>query len=157
MRSLYFDIDGTLLDINSGKPKTALANGAFEKLVRRSGLDRLVCTGQFIDVIRDAAEFGGSYDGMGALFRVCRGVFLDETWFRDNVLLVQDPTNRAGEVDFTEDWWYVDDMAEYYFGLVRLNSTFAKHVGRRILVPSSDGDGEDITNWFEEINKNDTT
>jgi len=151
MRKLYFDIDGTLLDIDSGEPKAALANGVFEETVRHTGMERLICIGSFVDVVRAAEESDESYDGMGVLFRICSGVFSDESWFRNNISLVQDSTNRAGEVDLTEDWWYVDDLADYYFRLANRESVFVTNAGKRILVPFPSGDGNDILNWLEEI------
>jgi hypothetical protein len=156
MAKLYFDIDGTLLDIDSGKAKSALENGMFEDTVRRLGIHQFICVGSFVDVIRALEESNDSYDGSGVLFRMCRGVFLDENWFRDNVDLIVDSSNRAREINFAEDWWYVDDLAEYYFHLADLDSVFEKNAGSRILVPSPNGDGTDILIWLEKfINEGD--
>ena len=150
MANLYFDIDGTLLDIDSGNAKEALANGRFEDTVRRLGIHQLICVGTMTDVIRSAKEYDDSYDSLGVLFRICRGTFLDEYWFRDNIILVHDSCNRAREIDLTSDWWYVDDLAEYYFKIADLDSEFKTNAGTRILVPTPNGDGTDILSWMEE-------
>ena len=114
MKILYFDIDGTLLDIDSGSAKPALANGNFEKTIRNLDIHQLVCVGSFVDVVHALKETYDLYDGTGELFQMCGGVFSDENWFRDNIILVKNSSNRASEIDFDEDWWYVDDLAELF-------------------------------------------
>jgi len=41
-RTLYFDIDGVLLDYED-RPKPALIGGVFERALQDAGFDRLVC------------------------------------------------------------------------------------------------------------------
>jgi len=151
MRRLYFDIDGTLLVDDTGEPKPALAGGAFEAAVVRSGVEKLVCIGNFVDAARTAEEIEPSYDGLGVIFDICRGVFSDKSWFRSVTSLVEDPMNRANEVDLEEDWWYVDDLAEHYFQIAGRGEVFRLNIGRRILVPSPVGDGTDVVEWLNQI------
>lgn len=151
MRRLYFDIDGTLLMDDTGEPKPALADGAFEAAVVRSGVEKLVCIGNLVDAARTAEEMDPSYDGLSWIFDICRGVFSDKSWFRSVTSLVEDPMNRASEVDLEGDWWYVDDLAEYYFQKAGRDEVFRRNIGRRILVPSLEGDGTDVVKWLNQI------
>lgn len=41
MKTLYFDIDGTILPLDAPGPKPALADGALERVVREAGFERL--------------------------------------------------------------------------------------------------------------------
>jgi hypothetical protein len=41
--------------------------------------------------------------------------------------LVQDPKHRAQYINFTEDWWYVDDLAEEYFKVEKMEEVFVVH------------------------------
>ena len=76
MRQLYFDIDGTLL--TQGDPKPALTDGRFEAAIRRAQVGRLVCVGNFCNVVQMVKEVDPGYDGLGMVFRLCQGVFADE-------------------------------------------------------------------------------
>ena len=151
MRLLYFDIDGTLLIGDTGEPKAALAHGAFEMAIRQKGFNELICIGNYVDVIRSIEEIDTSYDGMSELFRVCAGVFTNEDWFRTITSLVKDSLYRAKEINYNEDWWYLDDLAEYHFGIAGLKKVFEANRGRRIMIPSPNGDGKDILDWIERI------
>jgi len=144
MRKLYFDIDGTVLAPDTGIAKAALANGRFEIAVRRAEFDEIVCVGNFVGSIRTVWTVKPEYDGMGALFALCRGVFQDEAWFRSHVRLVQNPKGRAAEIDQTVDWWYVDDEAERYFTQGDRSDLLHEYAGTRICIPSPRGDGADI-------------
>ena len=134
MRQLYFDIDGTLLVGDTGEPKAALANGVFEKAVRKCAVDQLVCVGNFIDVICAIEKQDPSYDGMGAIFSICKGVFSNESWFRETTCLIGEPEYRAKKINLAADWWYVDDLAEYYFRVAEREAVFHSHNGGRIFM-----------------------
>ena len=148
MRKLYFDIDGTLLIGDTGEPKATLADGAFESAVRESSVDHMVCVGSFVDAGRAALEIDASYDIHDAIFKLCGGVISDDAWFRLNTSFVHDSYSRATEIDLDEDWWFVDDMAEYFFEVAGLKDIFHQNNGGRILVPSPNGDGADVLNWI---------
>jgi len=151
MRTLYFDIDGTVLTLGSGEPKSALERGSLERTIREAKVDELVCVGNFVGVIRTVWTIQPEYDGLGAVFTLCRGVFEDEIWFRALTRLVVNPARRAAEVELREDWWYMDDQAEKYFRDADLVRVFREHHGRRILQPSPTGDGHDVLEWIHSI------
>lgn len=151
MRTLYFDIDGTLLVSDHAGPKPCLANGRFEAAVRVARIDCLVCVGNFADVVRLASQIQSSYDALGAVFNICSGVFASETWFRESVILTDDSERRAALIDLGADWWYVDDLAEHYFRTAGRDEAYRREVGRRIMVPSPNGDGSDVLEWLSAI------
>jgi hypothetical protein len=151
MRKLYFDIDGTLLLLNFGAPKPALVGGAFEHAVREAQIDALVCIGNFAEVVRAMRTANPAYDGLGAVFTLCDGMFGDEAWFRAVTQFVSDPRRRAAEIRLEEDWWYVDDDAEKYFREVGRADVFTQNLGGRILRPSPSGTGEGVLAWIRSM------
>ena len=153
MRKLYFDIDGTVLVLDTGVPKPALARGMFEAAIRRARFDEVICVGNFAEVVRTLWVVRPEFDGLGATFALCRGAFSDEDWFRSTVRFVKDPKLRAAEVDLGADWWYVDDQAERYFSFAHRGSVFRAHVGKRVCQPSPRGDGVDVLDWLESTTK----
>lgn len=153
---MYFDIDGSLLIGDTGKPKAALANGAFERALRRCRFERLICVGNFVDAARTASKINSDYDIHGAIFRICAGVFEDEEWFRAATSLTDDSYYRAAGVDLSVDWWYLDDLAKYYFSAAGRQDVFEVNAGVRIFIPSADGDGEDVINWIDRIDRSTT-
>ena len=151
MRTLYFDIDGTLLVEDTHEVKPGLADGRFEVAVRGAGLDRIVCVGGFVTLMRMVARVADDYDPMGALFGYCGSAFRDEAWFRENVELARDPEHRAREIDRSSDWYWADDLAEHFCSFDGLEDVFASHNGGRILVPAPQGDGSDVLAWLGRI------
>jgi hypothetical protein len=148
VKTLYFDIDGTVLDIGFGQPKSALANGQLETAIRRAGFQKLVCVGNIISVFHLASELGRSVDEVRAIFNLCGGSFSDESWFRQVVQLVPDPKRRAQHINFTEDWWYVDDMAEEYLKLEKMEELLTVHRNQRVFIPTPTGNGQDMLDWL---------
>jgi hypothetical protein len=151
MRTLYFDIDGTVLVRDTGEPKAALAGGKLEAAIRRAGIEELVCVGNFVTVIHTVREVKPAFDGIGAIISLCRGVFRDEGWFRRITRLAHDPTNRAAEIALERDGWYMDDLAPEYMLKAGLQDVYSAEAGRRILVPSAAGDGADIILWLQRV------
>ena len=151
MRSLYFDIDGTILIQSTGEAKSALARGRLEQAVRRTTIGELVCVGNFVSVIHTMQSVNHGYDGLGAIFALAQGVFQDESWFRSITRIGRDPKNRALEFPLKSDWWYMDDLAKEYMQEAGLGSVFERENGRRILVPSDEGDGGDVIAWLDRL------
>ena len=148
MRALYFDLDGTLIGQDTGRPKTALLGGRFEDAVRAASFEAIVCVGSFVAVIHELVSVRTGYDGPGAILELCGGAFRDESWFRRTLRLVGDPWNRAAEVPLDTDWWYVDDLARSFFSRAGREGVFRAECGRRICVPQPDGDGSDVLEWL---------
>jgi hypothetical protein len=150
-RRLYFDIDGTLLIDEKGIPKPHLADGAFEYAVRSAGFEEIVCVGNFVAALHAVNEVEPEHDGIGAIFALCGSTFTDEAWFRSACTLVKNPMDRAREIDLAADWWYVDDLAEYYLWKAGREEVFKNHVHGRIMVPEPAGDGADIMGWLQSL------
>jgi hypothetical protein len=85
------------------------------------------------------------------VFRVCKGVFADEEWFRQSVTLIKNSHVRAAEVNLDHDWWYLDDLAEYYFQAVDRGDLFERELNQRILIPDPEGDGSGILEWLDQV------
>ena len=151
MRKLYFDIDGTLLLDEVGILKPALTEGAFQAAVIQAGFEELVCVGAFVTALHVMREVEPDHDGVGAIFSLCGGAFTNEDWFRSVTTLVDDPMERGKAIDLDSNWWYVDDMAEYYLWKAGRESVFKEHVGERIWMPDPKGDGYDILAWLERL------
>lgn len=148
MKTLYFDIDGTVLVEDADAVKDRLGNGALENAIQAAGFTQLVCVGNFAAIANTVREIHPDYDGIGVLFRLCRGAFEDEAWLRSKATLVLDPGNRAAHIDPSGDWWYVDDLAEYYMRIAGKANLFREHVGGRICVANPSGDGSDVLEWL---------
>ena len=148
MKTLYFDIDGTILPLEAEGPKPALAAGALERAVRAAGFTRLVCVGQIVTSIRLLESYQDDVDGLGMVYSLCRGAFADEAWFRGACELVADPDARAAAVDRDGDWWYADDLADVYFARAGLGDVYAEHVGGRIHLADPVDDGAELLAWM---------
>ncbi len=114
MRTLYFDIGGTVLCLETDRVKQALAGGMFEVAIRQTSFEGLVCVSNFARVAHFYMSMGVPYDALGILFRLCKGAFADEHWLRSVTLMVSDPEDRGCHIDLAEDWWYVDDLADHF-------------------------------------------
>lgn|SRR5439155_965341 len=146
MKTLYFDINGTLALHYECKP--ALAGGVFERAVRQAGFERLVCMSNIQNTIKVLADMGQTTDTLGIIFDLCWGAFCDRMWFLDVTALVPDPEHRVRSVDFAADWWYLDDLAEEYLGREGMSKLFLQNQGGRILAPDPEGDGNEILDWL---------
>ncbi len=151
MRHLYFDIDGTVLREDMWQVKPALGNGRFQQLVDLGGFDRVFCVSNMIKTIELAREAGATADGLEIIFSYCDGAFSDESWVRQRVELITDPERRVGAIDFASDWWYVDDLAAFYFAEGKRTPDYRRNLGGRVCEPSNCGDGEDVVSWFEGV------
>jgi hypothetical protein len=148
MKTLYFDIDGTILVEDRNAVKSDLGDGKFEAAVRAAGFEKLVCVGNFGGIARAIKDLGVEYDELGVLFNLCRGAFSDEVWLRSNTVLIDDPQNRADYIEFTCNWWYVDDLARYYMDSAGKSDQFQDFCGSRICAPDPKGSGRDVLEWL---------
>jgi hypothetical protein len=151
MRTLYFDINGTLLVGDGGAVKPRLGEGRLEDAVRAKGFERLVCVSTLVRSIRLAERSGRISDPPRILFELCRGAFRDEAWFRDHTVLPENVSPRLACIDLEGDWWYLDDFAAAYCGDAGRDDLFSDHEGGRICQPEPRGDGADIIRWIDSI------
>lgn len=63
-------------------------------------------------------------------------------------LLIPDPDHRARYIELATDWWYVDDLAEEYLQKDGFANLYAANLGRRVLMPKPDSDGDEILQWL---------
>lgn len=150
-RTLYFDIDGTVLRMYTPRAKPALANGVLGRAIRDARFEKLVCIGNYCEIAHMMQPLVPNFDPLGSVLEVCSGVFDDDDWFRACTRLITRPDLRAAEVDLTEDWWYMDDLAEKYFSDAGRAEVYREHRGGRIFVPTAEGDGEDVLAWIQKI------
>ena len=146
MKTLYFDIDGTLVAKGAAKPR--LAGGAFERAVRKAGFAHLICVSQLCVSIRGMAALRPNGDEHAMLMEVCRGVFSDPDWFRRTVQLTSAPESRVGSIDMSGDWWYADDLADRYFAQEGREDEYKEHLGKRVYQAQTHGDGQGILEWL---------
>ena len=146
MRILYFDINRTITFEYTCKP--ALAGGALEKAVREAGFERLVCVSNVENIIRLVSDLGQQPDSLEIIFRMCWGAFSDLKWFRQVTITVPGSERRASYIDFSGDWWYLDDRAREYFEREGLADAYAANIGGRILAPEAESDGSEILAWL---------
>jgi hypothetical protein len=146
MKLLYFDMDGTLVDLMTSEIKSKLANGAFENAVRAAGFERLVFVGNAIEILNFHEQ---RHDGHEIILGLGRGACTDEAWFRRTCSWIDKPGERAAAIDLEQDWWYVDDLAESYLTDAGREAIFKVEIGHRVLVPAPRGDGGDVLDWLE--------
>jgi hypothetical protein len=149
MKTLYFDIDGTILLSDQHDAKPCLANGRLEAAIRKAGFRKLVCVGNFSRIAEMLRGSGVEYDELAALLSICRGAFSDEPWFRAVTRLIANPEHRTGQIDFSSDWWYVDDLAAEYLRAANQEDVLRAHLGTRIFIPSRMGNGQDVIDWLD--------
>lgn len=151
MKTLYFDVDGTVLLADQDEAKSCLANGRFEAAIRRAEFSNLVCVGNFATIAHLMRDLEIEYDELGVLFGICRGAFSDEEWFRSVTTLVANPEQRTTQIDFSGNWWYVDDLADEYFKAAGQAEILSAHLGSRIFIPNPTGDGQNVLDWLNTV------
>ena len=146
-RTLYFDLDGTIIHGSTGRAKPGLADGRVEAAIRAAGFDRLVCVANFCTILSTLIEEGLEVDGHDMVFRLSQGAFRDLDWFRSLTTFIPDGSHRARYIDFNGDWWWVDDRARFFLEREGL-SKHADQEGRRLMIPEADGSGDDVVAWL---------
>jgi hypothetical protein len=148
MKTLYFDINGTI--VHEYKCKPALVNGRFEEAILQAGFRRLVCMSNALSIVQLSEEMGQDPDYLDAIFDLCWGAFRDRAWFREVTTLVSHPECRVRFIDFAGDWWYLDDLAKEYLDREKSSNLFDEHYGKRILAPEPTSDGTEILRWLRD-------
>lgn len=150
-RTLYFDIDGTLVHQTFGRAKGALAGGRFEALARRAGFDRLVCVSDAVSISGMLFESGQVQRPQDALAAFFSGTIRDDGRWLDGVELVEDPIRRCAFIDDAEDWYYVDDHAEAYLDRDRPDLLATAVRAGRVLPCDGSSDGREVARWLRSI------
>lgn len=153
MRILYFDIDGTLLDLD-GSPKAALVNGALEARLKRLEFASLVCVSGWVDCFSLDVRHLSPAEQRLCLHRLLASIFPDKSWFLPRLLLGSDTDNRCRDMDFKSDWYYVDDLARRFFTAEFGVAEYHANNGLRILQVDPYGDGNDILSWLDTVEAN---
>ena len=151
MRTLYFDLDGTILSSEDGEAKESLRNGVLELAVRRAKFTRLVCVGNIGIVTHEVEKHCNDYDAIEIVFRLCGGTFQDINWFRAVTKMVANPEKRAESIDYSSDWWYLDDLAVTYLRDANRLESLKGSGEQRVLVPDPSGKGSEILVWLNTI------
>jgi hypothetical protein len=149
-RTLYFDIDGVLLDYED-RPKPALIGGVFERALQDAGFDRLVCVSGWAamaaaPVLRIPIAAQGWW-----LHRYLEELFPSAQWFLDRLILCTDPDRRGWSIDTSGDWYYVDDWADEYFVAAHGTELYEAELGRHICRADPHSDGSDVLAWVRSI------
>jgi hypothetical protein len=148
IKTLYFDVDGTILPRNASEPKPSLTGGKLESEIRNAGFTGMVCVGNFATIAHMATSVDPAYDSLGTLFQMLETAFTDEDWFRSRTSLVVDAGRRAEHIPFEGDWWYADDLAEEYLRSADRSPLLSGDEAHRICIPDPYGDGADIIDWI---------
>jgi hypothetical protein len=151
MRTLYFDIDGTILSSEDGAAKIDLCDGVLETAIRRARFTHLICVGNIGIVANEIASQGIDYDAIEVVFRLCDGAFQDIEWFRSMTRMVADPEKRAEAIDLSYDWWYLDDLAAIYLRDADRAGYLTGSSSHRVFIPDPGGSGNDILEWLNGI------
>jgi hypothetical protein len=151
VKTLFFDLDGTVILLEEGTVKPRLGGGRLERAIRRAGFEQLVCVGNAVALIAHLEELEMNPDGHQMIFDLCFGAFEDRIWFRSVCSWIAAPRDRGNIITGLGDWWYVDDLAQRYLEQAGKGSLFELHNNKRILVPNPSGDGQDVLDWLEGI------
>jgi hypothetical protein len=148
VKTLFFDLDGTVIVLDEGTVKPRLAGGAFERAIRNAGFEQLVCVGNAVAIIGHLEGLKMKPDGHQMIFDLCFGAFEDKRWFASVCSWIAEPRDRGRIITGLGDWWYVDDLAREYLEEAGKHSLFELHNGGRILVPDASGDGQEMLDWI---------
>jgi len=150
-RILYFDIDGTVLPIDDDEPKRLLRRGELEKAIRGAGFEKLICAGNIGIVTRAVRGLGVDCDELKVVFELLGDAIDDMDWFLAMTKMSVDPENRAASIDLESDWWYVDDLAQYYLEKAHRSELLRSPASKRIYVPRPKGDGSGLLKWLRSV------
>jgi hypothetical protein len=148
---LYFDIDKTILAGSTRAVKKNLQNGQLELKIKENNFDKIFCVGNVNKIFNGLEEMGQHVESVEIIYTLCFDAFTDFEWFLSNVCCTKESEHRIKQIQFTQDWWYMDSLADKYFKKVGKNEILNRQEGKRILIPTPEGDGQDILNWFDTI------
>jgi hypothetical protein len=156
MRTLYFDIDGVLLDY-SDRPKKRLCDGRLQAALEAARIDRLVCVSSWTDLVTEALRIHArgrvpTSDAMvTGVHRVVADVFPDEVWFRQRIALAFGNDERGRHIDLAADWFYCDDWADHFVQRAHGAELYERELGRRIHRADPHDDGSGLLGWLDDV------
>ena len=148
---LYFAIDGTILDGSTKAVKKNLQNGVLELKIREANFENTFCVGNVNNIFKGLEQMGQHVENAEIVFTLCFNAFTNFDWFINTVCCSKNPDQEINQIDFTADWWYMDDLAERYLKKIGKNDILKEEKGKRILIPDPVGNGQDIITWFESM------
>ena len=162
-RTLLFDIDGTLLNYDDN-PKPRLLGGAFEKLLKEKGFDRLICVSGWCNPDPYALESKDqeyilrySKSRIWTLYRdldgpCLRKFFTDHDWAQDILGIVLDTDRRAKYLDLNSDYLYIDDWAHEFFLKEHSQEAYEEQTRlKKVLQVDPEDDGQQILDHLESL------
>jgi hypothetical protein len=150
-KSLYFAIDGTILDASTKVVKKNLQNGVLELKIREAHFEKIFCVGNVNNIFTGLEQLGQHIEKAEIVYTLCFDAFTDFDWFVNTVCCSNDPDQGINQIDFTGDWWYMDDFAVRYLQKSGKDDILKKEKGKRIIVPDPIGNGQDIIKWFDSM------
>ena len=153
MKTLYFDIDGVLLDYDD-QPKSRLRGGILPGILDDTGFSGLVCVSSWTDLIAESLRirwvsqerFAGEL--LEGVHHRLGNIFPDFDWFAQRVVLAQGNDQRARHIDLSSDWYYCDDWADKFFSDIHSREMYHAHLGKRIHLADPHDDGSGLLEWL---------
>jgi hypothetical protein len=149
-RTLYFDIDGVLLDYDE-QPKMALDGGVLESELKRCCFKKLICVSGWSEMVHADALRIPEPERCGWIYRLVAPLFPDEQWFLGHLSPLRDTDHRAFHINLHSDWYYLDDWADHFFSVAHGEGLYGEELGRRICLADPFSDGSDILQWLRRI------
>lgn len=150
MRTLYFDIDGVLLDYDEVQ-RPPFQGGALQRRIEQLGFDRLFCVSSWVDIFDSGIDDKPTERLKHDIQKLLSDIFPDRGWFLERLVLGHQNDFRCRHINLEGDWFYIDDWADKFFAEQFGEELFQEHLGERVLQVNPHGDGSDILRWLDEI------
>ena len=150
-KTLYFDIHGTILDASTKAVKKNLQNGQLELKIRKLNFDNIFCLGDINEIFKGLDDMGQHVESVEILYTLCFDAFTDFSWFVKSINCLKTPEKQFKQLDFKQDWWYMDDQAPSLLRKFGKGEILKQDCGNRILIPNPESDGHEIISWLENI------
>lgn len=149
MRILYFDIDGVLLSYDDN-PKPLLIGNAFESKLKSMQFERLICLSGWSDIMNAHVLNQSLEQQKEGIYHMLKEIFPDKEWFISRLVLAYDTDHRCKHIDLNENWFYIDDWADKFFGNIFGKEKYESELGKRILLVDPYGNGSDLLDWLDQ-------
>ena len=150
-KTLYFDIDGTILDASTKAVKKNLQNGQLELKIKERNFDDIFCLGNVNEIFKGLDDMGQHVESVEILYTLCFDAFTDFDWFTKSINCLKTPGKQFRQIEFIGNWWYMDDQAVNFLRKCGKSEILKQESAKRILIPNPDSDGNEIISWLENI------